>query len=158
MTTQELRWAVAERTLDLEAARRVRRTPGVVVGITGLLVLAVGVTAAVDLQRLKTPRGAALAWSQAAAFGDCRAYRVLSTPAPGRSCRELRDATAAARARPSDIALRATSVRAYGATADVTIEVRDPTGTRVVALHLVRRHGDWLVRTPSGGCPALRCP
>lgn len=158
MTTQEQRWAVAERTLDVQAARRVRRTPGVVVGVTGLLVLAVAVTAAVDLQRLKTPRGAALAWAQAAAFGDCRAYRVLSTPAPGLSCRELRDATADARAHPADVALRAVSVRAYGATADVTVEVRDHGGSRTVALHLVRRHGDWLVRTPPGGCPALRCP
>ena len=51
-----------------------------VIGITALLILAVGVTAAVDLRRLHTPRGAALAWTEAATFGDCRAFLALSDP------------------------------------------------------------------------------
>jgi hypothetical protein len=96
VATTEQRWAEAERSLDAQTARRVRRTPGVVIGILALLVLAVGLTAAVDLRRLQTPRGASLAWTEAAVFGDCRTYFALSRPVDvdARSerdqCRQLR--------------------------------------------------------------------
>ena len=79
-TKTEQRWDAAELTLQGGYRKRVRRTPGVVVGIMGLLVLAVGVTAAVDLSRLQTPHGAASAWTEAAVFGNCRAYLALSLP------------------------------------------------------------------------------
>jgi len=46
------------------------------------LTLAVGTIAAIDLRRLQTPRGTALAWTGAAVFGDCTAYLALSVPDP----------------------------------------------------------------------------
>ena len=132
MTTQEQRWAVAERRLDDQLARRVRRTPGIVVGIVGLLVLAVALTAAVDLRRLRTPRGAALAWTAAATVGDCRAFLRLSRPTgPDRRsdaqvCHDLRAATAPARKEASRIDLRGGAVTRRGTAAEVVVEVRRP--------------------------------
>jgi hypothetical protein len=166
MTTQEQRWANDERTLDVQAARRVRRTPGVVIGITGLLVLAVGLTAAVDLRRLQTPRGAALAWSEAATFGDCRAFLQLSRPTDGKTalrtdadiCRALRKATEPARNDASRIAIRTISVALHGRTANVVVEVRRPDGDRRASLALVRRGNDWLVLRDADACSAVACP
>src|SRR5206468_1137780 len=68
---------------DAQAARRIRRTPAVLIAITGVLVLLVAITAVIDLRRLHTPRGAALAWVEAATFGDCRAYLSLSRSVDG---------------------------------------------------------------------------
>jgi hypothetical protein len=165
VTTQEQRWATAERTLDVQAARRIRRTPGVVIGITALLVLAVGVTAAVDLRRLQTPRGAALAWVEAATFGDCRAFLSLSRPndpaAEGRTddemCASLRAATASARADASRIALRPLLVTVHGRTADVVVEVRTPAADRHVTVHLVHQGHDWIVLREAGACGDVTC-
>ncbi|MCU1589148.1 MAG: hypothetical protein JWP11_404 [Frankiales bacterium] len=165
MTTQEQRWAVAERTLDASAARRIRRTPAVVIGILGLLIIAVGFTAAVDLRRLHTPRGAALAWTEAATFGECRPFLRLSRPddptAERRTddeiCRSLRAATARARTDASRIALQARSVRQDGASALVDVEVRRPEGAQIVTLHLVRRGADWLVVRSAGACGDVSC-
>jgi hypothetical protein len=157
VTTQEDRWRRAERTLDVEAARRVRRTPTVVIGLTGLLVLAVSLTAVVDLRRLQTPRGAALAWASAATFGECRGYQRLSVdvgPTPAPTCRELRAATAADRAEASHLSLRAASVTVTGTTAIVVVELRGPQGPRSVTLHLVRSGDAWLVQREPGLCAA----
>jgi len=57
----------------------VRRGPEVLVGV---LALGVGVVAAVDLRRLMTPTGTALAWTGAAVFGDGTAYERLSVAEP----------------------------------------------------------------------------
>lgn len=165
MTTQEERWARAELTLDVQTARRVRRTPGVVIGILALLVLAVGITAAVDLRRLQTPRGAALAWVEAATFGDCRAFLALSAVRDANEerrtddeiCRALRTATTDARSNATRIQLNAGRVQRRGRAATVTIAVRRPDGVRPVALQLVRRSGDWLVLREPGACAALPC-
>ena len=165
MTTQEQRWATAELTLDAQAARRIRRTPWIVIGIAALLALAVGVTAAVDLRRLQTPRGAALAWTEAATFGNCHAFLALSRPddptAERRTedeiCRELRRSTAAARNDVTRISLKPTSVVRHGASAEVVIEVRGPDGTRTVQLGLVRRGDDWLVVRQAGACGDVPC-
>jgi hypothetical protein len=169
VTTQEQRWATAERSLDAQAARRIRRTPGVVIGILGLLVLAVGVTAAVDLRRLQTPRGAALAWVEAATFGDCRAFLHLSRPesrpedpiaeqrTDDQLCTSLRTATTQARAHAARTSLQPRAVVQHGPEADVTIEVRTPAGTRTLTLHLVRRGSDWLVLRRTGACSDLPC-
>lgn len=154
---------MAERTLDEQTARRIRRTPGIVIGILALLVLAVGLTAAVDLRRLKTPRGAALAWTEAATFGDCTAFRRLSVadaldPRTGdQVCRDLRRATATARGKRSRVSLRATSVVQTGATAVVTVTVAAPDGHRTVPLHLRRRGGAWLVERAPGACGEVSC-
>ena len=165
VTTQEERWALAERALDVQAARRIRRTPGVVIGIVGLLVLAVGVTAAVDLRRLQTPRGAALAWVEAATFGDCRGFLALSVPrdptAEARTdadiCHALRSATADTRSHASRVTLTARTVRQRGRTASVGIDVRAPDGVRQVTVDLVQRGGHWLVLRNAGACGATAC-
>ena len=165
MTTQEQRWATAERTLDVQAARRMRRTPGLVIGILALLVLAVGVTAAVDLNRLHTPRGAALAWTEAATFGNCHAFLALSRPsdpiADARTddeiCRSLRAATAANRNDVTRISISARSVERHGRTAVVVIEVRGPDGARTVQLQLVHRGDEWLVVRAAGACGDVAC-
>jgi hypothetical protein len=165
VTTQEQRWAYAERSLDVQAARRIRRTPGVVVGITALLVLAVGVTAAIDLRRLQTPKGAALAWTEAAVFGNCRAFLALSRPddptAERRTddeiCQSLRAATARARNDASRISLNAVAVEQHGSTAVVVIDVRGPDGVRPATLNLVHRGNDWLVLRSAGACGDVGC-
>lgn len=165
MTTQEQRWATAELTIGVHDAKRIRRTPGVLIGVTGLLVLAVGATAAVDLRRLQTPRGAALAWTEAAVFGDCRAFLALSRvtdPAAERRnddeiCRDLRAATAQARANSTRIDLRPRSVDQRGRTAVVTIDVRGPDGTSAATVRLVHRGDDWLAVRRPGACAAVGC-
>lgn len=165
MTTQEQRWASAERVLDVQAARRIRRTPGVVIGILALLVLAVGLTAAVDLRRLQTPRGTALAWTEAAVFGDCHAFLSLSRaddPATDRRtdddiCRALRKATAAARNDASRISLHATDVTRTGRSATAAVEVRGPEGTRTATLHLVRSGRGWVVLRSAAACGEVTC-
>ena len=165
MTTQEQRWATAELSLDVQAAKRIRRTPGVVIMILLLLTLAVGVTAAVDLRRLHTPRGAALAWTEAATFGNCRAFLALSRVADPTAerrtddeiCRALRAATADNRNDVTRIAITPKSVEQHGRTADVVLEVRDPDGVRSVRLHLVHRGDDWLVTRGAGACGDATC-
>ena len=165
MTTQEQRWAAAELDLDVQSGRRIRRTPGVVIGITGLLVLAVGITAAVDLRRLHTPRGAALAWAEAATFGDCRAFLALSRPtepdlehrSDDEICQALRRSTRPVRNDPSRTRVRAASVQRRGRTATVTVDVTGPNGVRNVALHLVERGDDWLVLREPGTCGDVPC-
>jgi hypothetical protein len=148
VTTQEQRWATAERSLDVQSARRIRRTPAVVIAILGLLVLAVGLTAAVDLRRLQTPRGAALAWTEAAVFGNCHAYLSLSRAGSDprtdeQVCAQLRRDTASARSHSERYSFRVTDVQRRGPTATVSIELRQPSGVRVVNLQLVRRGRRW---------------
>lgn len=165
MATQEQRWATAELTLDVEAATKIRRTPGVVIAITALLVLAVGLTAAVDLRRLQSPRGAALAWTEAAVFGDCRAFLALSRPidreqdrrTDDRICQDLRGATKQARAVSTRIRITAAPGVRRARTADVSVRVQGPDGSRQVLLHLVRRGGDWLVLRQPGACGDAPC-
>jgi hypothetical protein len=128
-------------------------------------VLAVAVTAAVDLRRLQTPRGAALAWTEAATFGSCRAFLALSRPddplADRRTdeeiCRSLRAATAKARSDVTRISLKARSVVQHGGTAVVVIDVRGPDGSRSVRLDLVRRGDAWLVVRRAGACGDVGC-
>jgi hypothetical protein len=156
--TVEERWAAAELTLEGGRRKRVRRTPGVVVGITGLLVLAVGVTAAVDLRRLQTPHGAALAWTEAAVFGNCRAYLALSEPVANetRTDDEVCDALAArtedARDDPKRFDVTAGAVREHGRGATVAVTIRRPDGTTNTELHLARRDDDWLVLLDDAAC------
>ncbi len=79
------------------------------------LTLAVGTIAAIDLRRLQTPRGTALAWTGAAVFGDCMRYRELSVPEPDEPqpdqrsddelCRDLTRQTAGNRDAASEIGI-----------------------------------------------------
>lgn len=160
MTTQEQRWAAAERSLDVQYARRIRRTPRVVIAILAALSLAVGVTAAVDLRRLQTPRGAALAWTEAATFGNCRAFLALSRPAEPTAerrtddeiCRALRASTAQARSDATRIRIIPRWVEQRGRRAVAVIELRGPAGSRRLRLDLVRRGDDWLVVRSGAAC------
>ena len=165
MPTTEERWAVAERTLDVGNARRIRRTPAVVIGIVALLTLAVGVTAATDLRRLQSPRGASLAWTEAAVFGDCRAYLALSRPVDPTTerrtdaeiCRALRQRTEDARANSTRIEITPGLVERTGATATSYVQVARPGGEAEVQLHLVRDGDDWLVLRDEAACDAVGC-
>jgi hypothetical protein len=165
VTTQDQRWATAELSLDVQSARRIRRTPGVVIAIIALLTLAVGVTAAVDLRRLHTPRGAALAWTEAATFGNCRAFLALSEPGEPAAerrtddeiCRSLRAATEQARGDVTRIKITPRSVQQRGRTAVVVISVSGPDGTRELHLDLVHRGDAWLVVRGPGACADAGC-
>lgn len=165
MATQEERWAAAEMALRAQSARRARRTPAMAIGITAVLVLAVGLTAVVDLRRLHTPGGTALAWTQAAVFGDCRAFLSLSLPADRSGerrtedeiCRDLRAATAPARVDSTRLTVRVLSVQQEGGQAVARVEVRGPEVTRTTALRLVRRGEGWLVVRRVGACGTAGC-
>jgi hypothetical protein len=166
VATTEERWARAELTLATGNAQRVRRTPAVVIGILAFLVLAVGLTAATDLRRLQSPRGASLAWTESAVFGDCRAFLALSRPVDPVSerrtdseiCRALRRGTQDARANSTRIDIRSGRVEQHGARARSSVEVRRPEGTVDVQLNLVRRGDDWLVLRDEAACAAIGCP
>lgn len=163
----EAAYARAEGKLDAYYAARRRRGPVVLLATVLVLTLAVGVIAAVDLRRLQTPRGTALAWTGAAVFGDCTAYDRLSVRDPdalrperrtdSEVCRDLRRQTADARENAARIGLDVTSVARRGREATVGVEVRRPDGTDRVDLPLVRRGDGWaVVRTPEV-CLAVGC-
>jgi hypothetical protein len=166
VTTTEERWARAERKLEVGYARRIRRTPAVVVAVLGLLVLAVGVTAAVDLRRLQTPHGATLAWTEAAVFGNCRAFLELSEPVDPTTerrsddelCRTLRRRTEDARGQTNRIEITAGTATQRGDTATVPVEVRRPGGTVRAVLDLIRRGDRWLVLRDEIACGSVGCP
>jgi hypothetical protein len=163
--TLEQRYAVAEQRLDADHQRRMRRTPSVLIGVTAVLVCAVGVTAAIDLQRLQSPRGAALAWTEAAVFGNCPAYLSLSRPVDplterrtdDQVCRDLRRVTANARTNANRIELLPGAIQQRGATATALVEVRRPDGTTTGRLSLVRRGAHWLVLRDTQACDAVGC-
>lgn len=161
----ERRYAAAEERLEPQRRRSIARGPVGMIGVLAVLILAVGVTAAVDLRRLQTPRGTALAWTGAAVFGDCDAYRQLSVAAPGsldrrpvsELCRDLRRTTERARETASQIGIDAGRVTRSGREATVVVEVRRPEGTERIELPLVRRGDGWaVVRTPAA-CLAVGC-
>lgn len=165
MTIEE-RYAAAERTLDVARARRLRRTPAVLIALIGALVLLVAITAAIDLRRLQTPRGAALAWTEAATLGECRGYLALSRPVDVLSerrtdsqlCRALRAATADARTRGAALRITPLQVRQEGRTATVGVRVRKGGASYDVQLHLVREGPHWRVLRDEVACAAVGCP
>ena len=128
-----------------------------------MLSLAVGVVAAVDLRRLQTPRGTALAWTGAAVFGDCEAYRRLSiSDVPdGRSserlCQDLREETEPAREQAARIGIDVLSVEQRDREATVEIRVRRPDGTETVELPLKRKGDGWGVLLTNEVCSAVGC-
>ena len=165
VSTVEERWARAEATIKVGDAKRIRRTPGVVIGILAGLIVAVGVTAATDLRRLQSPRGASLAWTEAAVFGECRAYVALSRPVDltreSRSekalCRDLRRATEQARAESTRIRVTTGAVERAGDRARVEVQVRRPEGVASVRLSLVLEGDDWRVLRDAATCEAIGC-
>lgn len=129
-----------------------------------VLSLAVGTVAAVDLRRLQTPRGTALAWTGATVFGDCTAYERLSIPeqpddrSDAEICRDLREQTEPARQAAAQIGIDVLSVEQRGREATVEVEIRRPEGDERVELPLRRKGDGWGVVLTDEVCEAVGCP
>ena len=157
------RYAAAERSLEPQRQRSIARGPIGLIAVLLLLSIAVGIVAAIDLRRLQTPRGTALAWTGAAVFGDCTAYDRLSIRQDDRPervrCTALRERTEQARQTAAQIGIDVLSVEQRGREASVEVEVRRPTGTRRAVLPLQRKGDGWAVVLDDrvcalvGGCP-----
>lgn len=146
-------------------AATVRRGPVSLVAVCLGVALVVGVVAAVDLRRLQTPEGTALAFTGAAVFGDCTAYRELSRrPGDGgdddaERCRTLREQTEDARERAGAVEIELVRVSQDGDAADATVQVRRPDEpAREVPLELQRDGGRWRVQLTRETCAVLACP
>jgi hypothetical protein len=154
-------YAQAETKNEVRKAATVRRGPVSLIAVCLGVALVVGITAAVDLRRLQTPRGTALAWTGAAVFGDCTAYRELSVGRDGddgAECRALRAATEEARDRPGDVDLSVVSVQEDGDRATVVLAVRRDDEEQRVAIGLREEDGDWRVVPEGEVCEAVLCP
>ena len=164
--TLEQRWLEQEVEAAAARQRKARRQRPLLIGVVGGLVLATGLTATVDLRRLRTPGGTALKWTQAAVFGECDDYLRYSVEDAGlgdertddQLCRDLRAATEQARADSVSIALELGPVRERGGTADVEITLTRSKEPVVVEMRLVRRDGRWVVVRDAGTCASVGCP
>lgn len=156
--TVEQRYAELERSLGPQKARSIARGPIGLIGVCVALSLAVGTVAAVDLRRLQTPRGTALAWTGAAVFGDCTAYARLSFgDFDERTCRDLLAATEPARQGSSQYGIDVVTVEQRGREATVEVEVRTPEGTERVDLPLRRKGDGWAVELTDEVCDVVGC-
>jgi hypothetical protein len=161
-------YAQAEEKLEGVKAQRVRRGPVSLIAVCLGLSLVVGLVAAVDLRRLQSPQGTALAWTGAAVFGDCTGYLELSVPDPAavvpdrRSddelCRDLRARTEDARGdAPRIDILAAKGVEVDEERATVEVQVLRPARTRTVVLDLRRQDDGWVVVRTAPTCLAVGC-
>ena len=156
----------AERSLEPQRLRSIARGPVGLIAVLIVLSLAVGVVAAVDLRRLQTPRGTALAWIGAAVFGDCTAYQRLSVPPAGAGvvrpeqevCLDLRRGTQEARERSSEIGIEVLAVDE--GVDDARVELRLTRADVVDELELQLRPGGdgWLVVRTYELCLQVGCP
>lgn len=127
------------------------------------LSLAVGAVAAIDLRRLQTPTGTALAWTGAAVFGDCTAYDRLSIPPDSERrsdaavCRELRTSTEDARAAAATIGIELRSVEQRGREATAVVEIRRGVEETSIELRLRRKGDGWAVVLTDEVCQAVGC-
>lgn len=159
----ERQYAEAERKLEPQRARSIARGPTGLIGVLVVLSLAVGTVAAIDLRRLQTPRGTALAWTGAAVFGDCTAYERLSinevndNRSDEEICRHLRRGTEEARERSSEIGIEVLSVEQRGREATVEVAVRRSDEEVTVALPLRRKGDGWSVVLTNEVCSAIGC-
>lgn len=164
MTVEE-RWAEQEAAAAQARLRKARRQRPLLLAVMGALVLATGVTAAVDLRRLQTPGGTALKWTQAAVFGDCDDYlrysvgdgSVTDERTDDQLCRDLRAATKQARADSITIGLALGPVREDGSGADVQVTLTRSKRPVVVAMRLVKRDGRWVVVRDARTCASVGC-
>lgn len=157
------RYAELERSLEPQRARSIARGPIGLIGVMVVLSLAVGTVAAVDLRRLQTPRGTALAWTGATVFGDCTAYDRLSLArdddrTDDQLCRDLRAGTQDARENASTIGIDVVSVEQRGREATVVVEVRRGDDEQTVPLELRRKGDGWGVLLTDEVCEAVGCP
>lgn len=142
--------------------------------------LGVGLVASADLRRLQTPRGTALAWTEAAVFGDCRGYAKLSVRDPGEAldtdaqtdartdtrtdtrtdeqrCRDLRRGSEDARLHSGTIGLDAIRVVQRGSSATVQIRLTRDRTARTALLFLVRKGSGWAVVRDTVACSQVGC-
>jgi hypothetical protein len=163
----EERYRAMEAEAEQARRRKQRRQPLILIALVNALVLLTGVTVTLDLRRLQTPGGTSLAWVQAAVFGDCEKYRTYSVADPASSapdrrtteerCRDLRAATATARADSIRVKLTLGEVQRTGDTAQVAVELtRSGTQERLL-LTLVRADGRWRVVRDAAVCAQLVC-
>ncbi len=163
---QAERYAALERSVEAQRKRSIARGPIGLIAVLLLLSLGVGIVAAVDLRRLQTPRGAALAWTTAVVFGDCTAYERQSVPPEGlgevRSdeevCSDLLRETAAARDAPQEYGVELLDVQQNGEAASAVVEVRRPEETVELDLQIVRRGEGWAVVRTFELCLEIGCP
>lgn len=163
---QAARYADLERSLEPQRKRSIARGPIGLIAVLILLALAVGVVAAVDLRRLQTPRGAALAFTTAVVFGDCTAYQRQSVPPPGAGevrsdeevCADLLRETAPAREAPTEYGVELLEVQEQGDAASAVVEVRRPDETARLDLELVRQGDGWAVVRSYELCLEIGCP
>ena len=158
-------WARLEEEERERRQRKLRNQPRILLVVVNTLVLATGLTATLDLRRLATPGGTALAWTQAAVFGDCEDYlrysvadrTVPDSRTEDQLCRDLRASTQQARADSVSIGLTLGRVleQPYGAEVEVTI-TRAKVPTRV-AMKLVRSDGHWRVVRNALTCSSVGC-
>jgi hypothetical protein len=159
-------YAEAERKNEVRKTATVRRGPTSLIAVLLGVALVVGITAAVDLRRLQTPQGTALAWTGAAVFGDCTAYRELTAGLrdddvdDAEQCRELRRLSEAARDRPTDVALDVVDTDEDDERASATVRARLPGREDEVdvVLTLVPHRGGWQVQRTDEACAVFACP
>ena len=165
MTPEQRREELYRREEQELAGRRsasLRRGPIGLVAVGVVVALVVGITAAVDLRRLASPRGTALAWTGALLFGDCAAYDRLTAGLSGSArtrCQALRDASEAARDRPADVDFSVVRVEQSGASTAVVVRAKVLDRPAVdVPLPLRRSGGRWRVQPTDATCAELPCP
>jgi hypothetical protein len=159
----ERRYAEAEERKSGRSAATARRGPISLIAVCLGVALSVGVVAAIDLRRLQTPTGTALAWTGAAVFGDCTAYRELSAetgdePDADARCRTLREATELNRAEAGRVAIEVVEVAEDGDRARATVVLQRPERDEVEVEVPMRRTGDgWQVELTDEVCDAVGC-
>lgn len=158
----EQRYRAQEAAVERRRTATVRRGPVGLIAVCLLVSLGVGTVAAVDLRRLQTPRGAALAWTGALLFGDCTGYDRLTAGPTGDAaarCLALRRTSAAARERPAQVGFEVLRVEPAGDRAAVVMRVREPGRPAADVPLRLERHGQrWLVAADSATCALLPCP
>jgi hypothetical protein len=154
---RERAYARLEAQHEQRRVRTARRGPVSLIAVCLGVALVVGVTAAIDLRRLRTPEGTAVAWTGAAVFGDCTGYRELGPELDQQACRDLREATREARERP-DVEISARSARVRGDRAEVALEVVRRGVPQRLAVPLVRVDGRWRAAPDDALCAVVYCP
>lgn len=164
------RYAQLERKLEPDRQRSVARGPIGLIAVMALLCIAVATVVAIDLSRLQTARGTALAFTGATVFGDCDAFERLSVPGPRerdersaeQRCAALQTQTQSAREESARYSIDLVDLEEAEREATVSIRVGRPQGDgtaeRVVELPLRRVDGGWVVVRTATVCRLLRCP
>lgn len=149
----------AEQKNEVRKAATVRRGPTSLIAVCLGVALVVGITAAVDLRRLQSPRGTSVSWAFAAVLGDCTAYRELSAAGlDDAQCLELRERTEEARDDADEVSVTVVEVAEADDRARSVLRLRTGDRQQRVELDLRRQGGDWLVEPDAAACEVVYCP